>query len=116
MNEAVKYIKHLHVKISKLSDRRDKLKKLSSSAAFGSTSRDSATCSRDCIVEINHLIDGNEVEIIISGRSEEDEDNLPLSNVLQFLLEQGLDVVSCFSSKVNDRTLHKIHCQVHPVI
>lgn len=114
MNEAVNYIKHLNVRIHKLNDQKDKLKKFSNSASFNSGSGDSSTCSRKCMVEINHLFDGTEVEIIISRGSKEEGEDIPLSSVLQFLLERGLDVVNCFSTKVNERTLHKIHCEVCP--
>lgn len=114
MNEAVHYIKHLHRKINELGFQRDKLKKVSRSSASGSTSRESAAGFGDCVVEINHIYDGNQVEIIMSRRSdpEEDGDSLPLSTVMEFLLEQGLDVIDCLTAKVNDRSLHRIHCKV----
>ncbi|OWM79485.1 hypothetical protein CDL15_Pgr022897 [Punica granatum] len=111
MNEAVNYIKHLHVKLSELSDHRDKLKRLSKSVPSNSSRADSTDCSQNCVIEVVHLSDGDDVEIIIIRGLKKKEENSPLSIVLELLSQRGLNVVNCFYTKVNDRTLNRFHCK-----
>lgn len=105
MGEAVNYIKHLQAKIRELSFKRDELKSIYSLAALDSPSSDSS-CSTT--LTVNSCCES--VEIVIS-RSIRDKDLL-LSTVTELLLQQGLDVVSCFSSQAYDRIVHTIHCEL----
>ncbi|XP_030533007.1 transcription factor bHLH36-like [Rhodamnia argentea] len=105
MNEAVNYIKHLQAKIGELSVKRDDLKSIHSLTALGSPSSD-LSCSTTFKVNLST----ESMEIVIS-RSIGEKDLL-LSTVLELLLQQGIDVVSCFSSRVNDRVGHTIHCEL----
>ncbi|XP_030473315.2 transcription factor bHLH36-like [Syzygium oleosum] len=105
MNEAVNYIKHLQAKIRELTFKRDELKGIHSMAALDSPGSISS-CSTTFMVNSSR----ESVEIVIS-RSIREKDLL-LSTVLELLLQQGLDVVSCFSSQVNDRGVHTIHCEL----
>ncbi|KAI6696239.1 hypothetical protein NL676_016358 [Syzygium grande] len=104
MNEAVNYIKHLQAKIREMSFKRDELKSIHSLAALGSPSSNSS-CST--MFTVNSCCES--VEIMIS-RSIREKDLL-LSTVLELLLQEGLDVVSCFSSQTSDRIVHTIQCE-----
>ena len=37
---------------------------------------------------------------------------LPVSNILRVLAVEGLEILSCITTKVNERYLHTIECQV----
>lgn len=54
------------------------------------------------------------LEVIVSTKCEdvEGDEGLPLSKVLQCLIQEGLDVVSAISKKVNTNYVHCIHAQV----
>ncbi|XP_044468937.1 transcription factor bHLH36-like [Mangifera indica] len=108
MNEAVKYIKHLEMRIKELGARRDELKKLSNSSSHGSESRSSdLNVCQNSIVVSQSLVG---VEVVYScGYWEQ---GLPLSRVLEILLDEGLCVVNCVSTKVRDRLLHTIQAKV----
>ncbi|KAF8044306.1 hypothetical protein BT93_A2331 [Corymbia citriodora subsp. variegata] len=105
MNEAVNYIKHLQAKIRELGFKRDELKSIHSLAGLGCPGSNSS-CPTTFMV--NSCCES--VEIVIS-RSIREKDLL-LSTVLELLLQQGLDVVSCFSSQAYDKTVHTIHCEL----
>ncbi|KAJ0099265.1 hypothetical protein Patl1_20013 [Pistacia atlantica] len=109
MNEAVNYIKHLEVRIKELGVRRDELKKSSNSSSHGSESgsSDQSVCQSNIIVR-QSLVG---VEVVYScGYWEQ---GLPLSRVIEILLDEGLRVVNCISTKVSDRLLHTIQTEVN---
>ncbi|XP_050891963.1 transcription factor bHLH118 [Lathyrus oleraceus] len=89
MNEGVNYINHLKKNIKELSAKRDELKSHAS-----------------CRFSIHK--NNTTVGIEISTR----EEGVPLSKLLEQLLKEGLDVVSCFSIQVNGRLLHSMQCEV----
>ncbi|XP_050263715.1 transcription factor bHLH36-like [Quercus robur] len=103
INEAANYIKHLEKKIKELSSARDVLKEFSnlSTTDQGSTSQPSCFTIHPCC---------GGVEIVISSGFR--EESFPLSKVLELLLEEGLTVLNCTSSKVNERFLHTVQCEV----
>ncbi|TKY51227.1 dimerization protein [Spatholobus suberectus] len=104
MNEAVNYINHLQKNIKELSDKRDELKKkLSINSSL--ESHENKHASSGFTVHQN----SGAVGIEISGFSEE---GAPLSKLLELLLEEGLEVVSCLSTQVNGRLLHSVQCEV----
>ncbi|CAK8573607.1 unnamed protein product [Lathyrus sativus] len=88
-NEGVNYINFLKKNIKELSAKRDELKS-------------HASCSFS--IHKNNTTVGVE----ISTR----EEGVPLSKLLEQLLKEGLDVVSCFSIQVNGRLLHSVQCEV----
>ncbi|XP_030461579.1 transcription factor bHLH118-like [Syzygium oleosum] len=94
---AVSYINHQERKIKELESRRDEMK------------------SGDCSVRalsVRPCLDG--VEIIIRSASSSDQDhNFPLSKVLQLLLEEGISVASCVSTRTSEVTfIHTIQSEV----
>lgn len=103
INEAANYIKHLEKKIKELSSARDVLKEFSSLSTTdqGNTSQPSCFTIHPCC---------GGVEIVISSGFR--EESFPLSKVFELLLEEGLTVLNCTSSKVNERFLHNVQCEV----
>ncbi|KAH7557526.1 hypothetical protein ACOSQ2_027576 [Xanthoceras sorbifolium] len=110
MNVAVNYIKHQQKKIKQLSDTRDELKKLSKTSTLGSGTESSSDHNisparvivRPCLVG---------VEIVYSCGYRDRA--LPLSRVLGILLDEGLCVVNCISTRVNELLLHTIQTEVN---
>lgn len=92
MNEGVNYINHLKKNIKELSAKRDELKS-------------HASCSFS--IHKNNTTVGVEIST--------KEEGVPLSKLLEQLLKEGLDVVSCFSIQVNGRLLHSMQCEVYTV-
>ncbi|XVE58651.1 hypothetical protein DITRI_Ditri04bG0185900 [Diplodiscus trichospermus] len=106
MNGAVSYIKDLENRINELSAKRDELKKLSSSSGF-----DQGTCSNDSFPSravVRQSFDGFEV-VISTGLGAQ---ALTLSRVLELLLEEGLDVVNCISTRIDGGLIHTIQSEV----
>lgn len=106
INEAGNYIKHLQKKIKELNSVSDKLKKHSNTTDHGTSG--SSNSSSPSFLKVNPCRDG--VEILITSRFE--EERIPLSRVLEVLLEGGLTLVSCVSTKVNEKFLHTINSKV----
>ncbi|XP_016481890.1 transcription factor bHLH118 [Nicotiana tabacum] len=112
MHEAVNYIKQLQANMNKLERKREKLKMVPKSSPRGRVEEDSSDVSSiiaspDCDT-VSPCHGG--VEILINGNNNRGE-SLPLSRILQELLKEGLDVVSCVSAKVNQNSLHRIQSE-----
>ncbi|XP_062073351.1 transcription factor bHLH120-like [Humulus lupulus] len=118
INEGARYIKQLQLKIKELDAKRDDLKKyayLSDSSSTEPTNHrhGQAGSSTSCTPPPQgHFLRvqpcGCGVEIVISSCEFGGLSALPLSKVLQVILEEGLALVSCISTKVNGRMLHTI--------
>ncbi|WVZ14168.1 hypothetical protein V8G54_011734 [Vigna mungo] len=106
MNEAVNYIKHMQNNIKELVAKRDELKKLSSHSNMENSHEGLHTSCNFTVHENNDII-GIE---ITSGFIEE---RPKVSKLLQLLIQEGLEVVSCLSSEVNGRLLHSLQCEVN---
>ena len=103
MNEAVNYIKYMQKNIKELGAKRDELKMLSNSKMVN---HEAEPKSSTFTVHENNGVVGIE---ITSGMGEE---GLTLSQLMQLLLEEGLEVVSYLSTKVNGRLVHSVQCEV----
>ncbi|KAK3040137.1 hypothetical protein RJ639_027863 [Escallonia herrerae] len=106
MHQAVSYINHLQQNIKELDTKRDNLKKLSTTSIVKPKNiGTSLENSLPQIIWVSSCWCGT--EILISS-----EGNFTLSIVLEVLLEEGLNVVSCVSTEVNERFLHTIQAEV----
>lgn len=108
MNEAMNYVKDLKNKIDELSSKRDELKKELGSSVPDSGSSSNYMPGRVVI----HSCLGGLVVVISSGFREQ---GFPVSRVLEVLIKQGLDVVNCVSTKVNQVVLLTVHTEVRLV-
>ncbi|KAL2334540.1 hypothetical protein Fmac_015753 [Flemingia macrophylla] len=107
MNEAVNYINHMQNNIKELSAKRDELKKLSKYYSYVENTDEGLHKSCNFTVHENNGIMGIE---ITSGFREKGP---RLSKLLQLLIEEGLEIVSCLSTEVNGRLLHSVQCEVN---
>jgi len=105
MSVAVNYIKHLQKNIKELNEKRDNLKK-KIAINYSLESREKKHESSGFTV---HQKSCGTVGIEFSGLSEE---VVSLSKLVELVLEEGLEVVSCLSTKVNGRLLHSLQCEV----
>ncbi|XVE64131.1 hypothetical protein DITRI_Ditri07aG0077400 [Diplodiscus trichospermus] len=109
MKEAVNYIKYLKKRVQELSVKRDELKKLSNLSALDQGSASSSdNCSPISCVAVHPFWNGVEIVINSSFR----DGNRNLSTMMQVILEEGLDVVRCFSCQTNRGLLHTILSEV----
>lgn len=105
MNEAVNYIRHLQSNMKDLEAKRSALKRSSNLKCVDeikSSSSDSAVNR----VTVHPWFSGT--QILIRGGLRV----FPLSVVMKLLSQQGLNIVSCLSSQVNNKTFDKIYCEV----
>lgn len=112
MHEAVNYIKEMQANIKELEKRRDLLIKSSLPDSIphgtGNFRSNNFTLSPDCVTVSPCLQGGIEILISVDCKSQ----SFPLSRVLRELLKQGINVVSCVSAKVNQRSLYTIQIEV----
>ncbi|KAG4130917.1 hypothetical protein ERO13_D09G174500v2 [Gossypium hirsutum] len=107
MNGAVSYVKDLQKRIDGLNAKRDELKKASdnwSGFEQGMTSNEAFPSS----AVVRQSLDG--VEVVIS--TSVGPKALTLSRVLQLLLEEGLDVVNCITTRIGGGLIHTIQTEV----
>lgn len=128
ISEATRYIKDLEKNVKDLGEKRDKLKDSisslenqlinrdnigcsSSSSTTSTTSRSSSSSTSDYNVSIHIFSKTVQIEIMAGV-----EDSYPLSKAVKVLSQEGLDVVSCVSNKVNQGLIHIIYCEVNDVM
>lgn len=108
MNGAVSYIKDLQKRIDGLNAKRDELKKASdnwSGVEQGMTSNEAFPSS----AVVRQSLDGVQVVMSTSVGAQA----LTLSRVLQLLLEEGLDVVYCITTRIDGGLIHTINSEVY---
>jgi len=105
MNEAVNYIRHMQNNIKELGAKRDELKKVSSNSNMENSHEGFHTSCNFSVHENNGVIG---IEITSGFREEKPK----VSKLLQLLIQEGLEVVSCLSSEVNGRLFHSVQCEV----
>ncbi|KAK6780764.1 hypothetical protein RDI58_022948 [Solanum bulbocastanum] len=111
MHAAVNYIKYLQKNIQELDNTRKNIISLddhNKSSTIINTFQQNNNC-----VTVNKCEDG--MEILINVNNIHKEEIFSLSKVLRWLLEEGLNVVSCDNSKQDERTLIRIQCQVSDI-
>ncbi|XP_062075440.1 transcription factor bHLH120-like [Humulus lupulus] len=129
IHEGARYIKQLQLKIKELDAKRENLKKyyyLSDSRSIigpstyhdhhghgGAGSSSSSTpLSQDHLLRVQPC--GGGLEIVISSTGDFGGASvLPLSKILQVILQEGLCLISCISTKVNGRLLHTIKSEAN---
>ncbi|KAJ8540270.1 hypothetical protein K7X08_030189 [Anisodus acutangulus] len=114
MQEAVKYIKHLQKNIEELDNTRKSIKN-----SLDDQNKSSTYCyvhnnnNNNCVT-VSNCEDG--MEILINVNNNHKEEIFSLSKVLRWLLEEGLNVISCVNSKQDEWTLIRIQCQVSDIL
>ncbi|NP_001295841.1 transcription factor bHLH118-like [Cucumis sativus] len=109
MHETVKYIQHMQTKIQMLRNKRDELKK---NIEDGEDSGNITTIEtlnsskRDSVLVMPRSCGG--VQILLDTATHH---RLPLSNLIKFLITQNLQIISCHSTRKNDRFLHTIETE-----
>lgn len=116
MHQALNYIKQMQKNVQELEKRRDGLKTPSSSSSShnlektAGSSPDQKTASSPNFVSVDRCRDG--VEILINCVAGE-RSSFPLSKVLRTLQNEGVNVVSCDSTKADNRLLHRVQSEVY---
>ncbi|XP_019200203.1 PREDICTED: transcription factor bHLH36-like [Ipomoea nil] len=118
MHEALNYIKQMQKNVQELERRRDGLKTAAASSTSSSHnlektktgSPDQKTGSPPNFVSVSRCRDG--VEILINSDVAGERGCFPLSRVLRTLQNQGVNVVSCDSTKADTRLLHRVQSEV----
>ncbi|KAI4347468.1 hypothetical protein L6164_008280 [Bauhinia variegata] len=109
IGEAVKYILYLKEKIDVLHMKRDKLKRMANPCLIDAGIESSNHSSLVNYAKIDLFPGGAEITI----DSGFEESSLPLSHILEILLQEGYDnIVSYVSTKVNGRIVHSIKSEV----
>ncbi|KAL2898392.1 hypothetical protein RDABS01_040174 [Bienertia sinuspersici] len=119
LQEATNYITHLEERIKELNVRKKKLSAITRSAESSSSSdrNNNSKHQQKYHVTIKPYKEGS-IEIIIGRNAKYDntDDNsshsVPLSKVLNLLSEEGVNIVSCISSRIHDDLVHTIQTQV----
>ncbi|TXG70806.1 hypothetical protein EZV62_005741 [Acer yangbiense] len=112
MNESVNYINHLQKRIKQLSDHRDERKKLSKTSTLVLSGTESSS-DHDNISPTQVIVRPCLVGVEILYSCGHRDQALPLSRVLAILHDQGLCVVNCISTRVNEQLLHTIQTEVN---
>ncbi|KAJ0048333.1 hypothetical protein Pint_15966 [Pistacia integerrima] len=108
MYEAVKYIKDLQSRIQETGERRDELQRFSESSALSFPSECSQVDKhKEDSVTVRACLEG--IEVVVSATLTK---GLPLSRVLEVLSGEGLNIVNCMSTKINESFLHTIQSEV----
>ncbi|TKY51228.1 dimerization protein [Spatholobus suberectus] len=109
IGEAVNYIQILKEKINALQVKRDRLKQMVNSSSVETGIEPDHSGALVKCVNINPIPGG--VEISICSGFEEGSSS-PLSELMEILLQEGCDVVSCVSTHANGRIFHTIKSEV----
>lgn len=109
MHETVKYIRYMQSKIQELCDKRDELKKLQSNNQNpGMVETETLQSTKRDKVVVRARDGSGGIQVILDTPTQH---RLTLSNILEALIDQGFEILSCSSNKLNDRFLHTIESQ-----
>ncbi|XP_023640417.1 transcription factor bHLH120 isoform X2 [Capsella rubella] len=107
VNGAVAFIKDTQTRIQELSARRDELKREISDHTSQTRSGSGSSRSEPASVMVQPCVSGFEVVVSSSASG------LPLSRVLEVLHEQGLEVISSLTARVNERLMYTIQVEIN---
>ncbi|CAA7060244.1 unnamed protein product [Microthlaspi erraticum] len=112
VNGAVNFIKDTETRIKELSARRDELHKETGQnyKSNPDPAKTGAGKSDPASLMVQPCVSG--FEVVVSSNSSGPQ-ALPLSRVLEALQEQGLEVVSSLTTRVNERLMHTIQVEVN---
>ncbi|CAE6235098.1 unnamed protein product [Arabidopsis arenosa] len=112
VNGAVTFIKDTQARIKDLSARRDELMRETGdpTSQTGSGSGSGSSRSEPASVMVQQCVSGFEVVVSSSASGLE---AWPLSRVLEVLHEQGLEVISSLTARVNERLMYTIQVEVN---
>ncbi|CAH2070319.1 unnamed protein product [Thlaspi arvense] len=119
VNGAVNFIKDTQNRIQDLAARRDELKRelrpicSDPSSQTGSGSGSGSSTSDPTSVMVQPCLSGIEVVVNSSASGLE---AWPLSRVLEVLHEQGLEVISSLTARVNERLMYTIQIEVNSFV
>lgn len=103
MHETVKYIQHMQSKIQNLTNKRDELKRQSGDQDSDTSTVETLNSSKRDSVVVRPKQEG--LQVVLDTATQH---RLPLSNLVKSLLTERLEIISCVSTKINDRFLHTI--------
>ncbi|GLT90965.1 hypothetical protein SLE2022_088770 [Rubroshorea leprosula] len=110
MNQAVRYINDLQRRIAELNEKRNELKRLSSSCSSSFVPQCLQGCpDQDTTVTVRPCLGRGGVEVVISTALSQ---GLPLSSVIQVLIAEGLRIANCISTRVDERLMHTVVSEV----
>ncbi|GFZ02164.1 basic helix-loop-helix (bHLH) DNA-binding superfamily protein [Actinidia rufa] len=107
MHEAVKYIRHLQKRVEELREKRDELTNTSDQV----TENGGSKCLASCVQESTVAVETSRTGVRVTG-------SIPLSRgvsvsiMLDLLLREGLVVVSCVSTNLEERLILSIESEV----
>ncbi|KAG6579463.1 Transcription factor basic helix-loop-helix 126, partial [Cucurbita argyrosperma subsp. sororia] len=100
-------LEYLKTRIQQLSDQRDDLKSLSGENMAVGTGETLNSSRRDSVVVRSK--NGLGIQVVLDTATQH---RLPVSDVIRVLAVEGLEILSCITTKVNERYLHTIECQI----
>ncbi|KAL1202858.1 Transcription factor [Cardamine amara subsp. amara] len=109
---AVNFIQDTETRIKELSARRDELSRETGQRSHPDPAKTGSELGKSdpASVMVQPHVSG--FEVVVSSRSSGPE-ALPLSKVLETLQEQGLEVISSLTTRVNERLMHTIQVEVN---
>ncbi|CAL9243159.1 unnamed protein product, partial [Arabidopsis halleri] len=110
VNGAVNFIKDTQTRIKDLSSRRDELMREIGDPTSQTGSGSGSSRSEPASVMVQSCVSGFEVVVSSSASGLE---AWPLSRVLEVLHEQGLEVISSLTARVNERLMYTIQVEVN---
>ena len=107
MQEAVDYIRHLQKRVEELREKKDELKNTSDQV----TEKVESKCLISCGVQENVAVEASRAGVRVIVRTPLSR-GVSVSRVLDLLLREGLIVVSCVSTNLEERLLLSIESEV----
>ena len=106
VHETVNYIRDLQKRVEELSEKRDGLKRLPNKSTVNDNGSKVLPSSSKEDISVTIETSGKSVQVIVRG-------GVCVSRVLNFLIQEGLDIISCISTNVNERLIHTIESKVY---